>query len=395
MAARAGGDEMAATVAVGRVQYWPAMDGMRAVAILAVLLCHVGLLPGGIFGVDVFFVLSGFLITSILLDESRSRARISIRRFYERRALRLLPGVVVSVAVAALVGQAVLTAQQRGLLGHDVVWITAYAQNFHETFGLANPMLDQYWSLSMEEQFYVLWSLILVALLALRLDRKRIAEALLALSVLSTAWGSLLEHWGESASRLSTMIDTRAEGLVVGCALAVLFIGRPVRINARRERALSYLAFLSGLVLLILFRFSSRNINRLTAFSVHGGFLIIAAATGVIVWNIVVGGQGSFVSKILRHPILVWIGKLSYSLYLVHKIFYTAFLTLGLPRVEWILLSISTSLAAAAMLHYGVELPFLKLKRRFSSSGAGLRGAAEPAVPLVVAGLGASEGEPR
>src|SRR5262245_41272123 len=158
----------------GRLAYQPALDGLRGVAVLAVLLFHAGHLRGGFLGVDLFFTLSGFLITTLLLAEHSARGRISLRNFWSRRARRLLPALYLvlgaTVAYAALFARPDSLQQIRG----DAFAALAYVANWHliatggsywSQYAAPSP-LEHLWSLAVEEQFYIVWPLLVVGILA-------------------------------------------------------------------------------------------------------------------------------------------------------------------------------------------------------------------------------------
>ena len=225
---------------VERLGYRPAFDGLRAVAVVPVLLFHasVSWARGGFLGVDVFFVLSGFLITRLLLEERELTGRIALLRFYLRRILRLFPALV-AVSVASLIyatiwldhGQAVRAA-------HDLFAAATYRMNWVEALHAQPPfgLLDHTWSLSIEEQFYVLWPLGL--LLAYRLGRGRgVLVAAVGGAVLSAGLRALLWHSGQPVHRVYYGLDTHADGLLLGCALAAVTLYRPGSARAAMRSA--------------------------------------------------------------------------------------------------------------------------------------------------------------
>ena len=170
-----------------RGSYAPSLDGMRAVAILAVVAYHLGHMPTGLFGVDVFFVISGYLITGLLADEQRRRGTISLARFYGRRALRLLPVLVVVVTGCLIIGSAVLPERQVHELWWSTLFVATYTANFRAINYLDMPLLAHTWSLAVEEQFYVVWPLPF-SRLATRVAPRRLAGWLIALAVASALW---------------------------------------------------------------------------------------------------------------------------------------------------------------------------------------------------------------
>ena len=204
-----------------RLGYRPALDGLRALAIISVVAYHAypDAVPGGYIGVEIFFVLSGFLITRLLLDERAATGTISLRGFYARRARRLLPAVAVlasAYAVAAIV------------VGVPRAWMSLasvglYFSNWVNAGGtpLASG-LTHMWSLAIEEQFYLLWPVLLVGLL--RMPKHRVAAILITATVFGFAWRELLWRSGETANRVYYGSDTRCSGLLLGCAVAWLTV---------------------------------------------------------------------------------------------------------------------------------------------------------------------------
>jgi len=270
----------------------PALDGLRGVAILAVVLCHTYNLQGGFYGVDLFFVLSGFLITSLLLEEREKSGRVSLRAFYIRRVRRLGPAaVVVALLMLPLMGWKL------------TVEAALYASNFVRAFAHPDPLvskpLDHFWSLAAEEQFYLLWPPILVVLLA-RGRGRRIGYALLGLFALLVVYRGALAAGGASSHRLYFAPDTHADGLVLGCALA--FLRRPV------NTVLAAVAAAVAAVLIVLGQVSRPwEVFGQPAFELSAAVLVLAAVTP---------GPPA---RLLSFRPLVWLGLISYSLYLWHR----------------------------------------------------------------------------
>jgi peptidoglycan/LPS O-acetylase OafA/YrhL len=218
----------------GAFAYRPALDGMRALAVIAVLLFHAGVpgISGGFLGVDAFFVLSGFLITSLLLAEHRSRGRIDLRRFWLRRARRLLPALLTVLLATVIAGRFLLDADALGLLRTDAYAALAYVANWRMIFrgtgyvaATAAPSpLQHTWSLGIEEQFYVLWPLLVAGLtlwLAARRARVLLVVACCAGAGLSAVLCARLYH-PDDIGRAYYGTDTRAQALLIGAALAAV-----------------------------------------------------------------------------------------------------------------------------------------------------------------------------
>ena len=300
----------------------PALDGLRAIAVIAVLLYHGGVdwMPGGFLGVDLFFCLSGYLITSLLLAELRGTGRIDLKAFWLRRARRLLPAaflvIAVSVAAAAILVPGDL-AQTRG----DAVASFFYVDNWHQLLvgqsyfaAFERPsLLRHMWSLSIEEQFYVLWPLALGFGLA-RLGTRRTALAALGAALLSAALMALLFTSGSDPSRVYYGTDTHAVGLLLGATLAFVWpLGRFQ--PPRRPSALAVLDVTAGvaLVALIVAMVTWHDYDAL----VYRGGIALFSLTAVVLIAAVVHPAGRAAHLLGARP-LRWIGARSYGIYLWH-----------------------------------------------------------------------------
>ncbi|MCZ0211417.1 acyltransferase, partial [Streptomyces sp. UMAF16] len=157
------------------------LDGLRGVAVLMVLVYHLGLAPGGFLGVDVFFVLSGFLITSMLVEEWQRRDSISLRRFYARRALRLLPAFLVLLVICLVEAIAIAPTEEKPARLKAIGVAACYLSNYPPLLPATDmSLLGHTWSLSLEEQFYLLWPLCLFFMLRTRLSRGRLVAIVCA-----------------------------------------------------------------------------------------------------------------------------------------------------------------------------------------------------------------------
>ncbi len=301
----------------GRV---PGLDGVRALAVLAVIAFHVGMrmTPGGFLGVDIFFVLSGYLITDLLAAQHARRGRLDLRGFWVRRARRLLPALsVLLVAVTAAV--AVIEPDQLPALRPALAAAASYSSNWYQalhhisyfaSFG-PPPPLQHLWSLAIEEQFYLAWPLVL--LLVLTRLRGRRARALTAwLGALASAAMALRYLPGGDPSRVYYGTDTHATGLLVGAALALTWPMATLT-SAPREfaRRLDYLG-VAGLVVLAsaVGHFSGADpavypLGLAVAALAAAGLTAAAAAPGTV-------------NSLLSLPPLRWLGIRSYGIYLWH-----------------------------------------------------------------------------
>ena len=310
----------------------PGLDGLRGIAVLAVIIYHadVSLLVGGFLGVDVFFVLSGFLITSLLLDELIQTNTVDRARFYMRRIRRLMPALFLVLFFSVLVsGLFVLDAAYH--VRRDLPWAITFVLNwsylFFEQSYFVNisrpPLLQHLWSLSVEEQFYVIWPILLVALYKVKIGnlapRVKIFFVPAALAIASTAWMIHLSVTNgfpipNDPSRVYFGTDTHAMGLLVGCAAAALW--RHEKLNARltpdRAAALNVIGLVSLAGLAYFFVF----VSELNEFLYRGGFLVLSLLTASLV--LVAAHPGLKFGAILGNPVLKWFGDRSYGIYLWH-----------------------------------------------------------------------------
>ncbi len=212
-----------------RLSYLPGLDGLRALAVGAVLLYHAGMpwMPGGFLGVELFFVLSGYLITSLLLGEWVAEGRIDLGAFWLRRARRLLPALFLLLAVTLVFAIFFMPDEVAGLRG-DTLAASTYVTNWYLAFNqqsyfelVGRPSLLQHlWSLAVEEQFYLLWPLLFIGGMRLLRTRQSMRIATLAGAVASTLLMLALYNPDADPSRIYYGTDTRAAGLLIGCTLA-------------------------------------------------------------------------------------------------------------------------------------------------------------------------------
>ncbi|MDG6105785.1 acyltransferase family protein [Dactylosporangium aurantiacum] len=340
------------------LRHLPPLDGLRAVALTGVLLVH-GMpawLPGGFLGVDLFFVLSGFLITSLLLREAELTGRIPLRGFWARRMRRLLPALVVLVCAVVAAGPYLLPEQEPGALRSDAVAALTYWANwrmiarggdyFTET-AAASP-LQHTWSLAIEEQFYLLWPLLI--LLAVRTRRpRRLIGAVCAAGFAASAVAAAVLYDPLHPGRAYFGSDTRAAALLAGCALAAALPVAARHPVARRAAALAGAAVLGTLA-----AFAGGGDARLF----RGGFALAAVAAAAVLAELA-AAPATPVARLLGAAPLAWLGRISYGGYLWH---WPLFAVLdagrtGLAGPRLLALRLAVTVAVAAASFHLVEQP--------------------------------------
>jgi peptidoglycan/LPS O-acetylase OafA/YrhL/lysophospholipase L1-like esterase len=285
---------------------------------------------GGFLGVDVFFVLSGFLITNLLLEELARTNTIDRANFYLRRIRRLLPALFL-VLIASVLVSGLFVADAAYQVRRDLPWAITFALNwsylFFEQSYFVNisrpPLLQHLWSLSIEEQFYVIWPLLIIGLYKLPLrrvtPRQKVFVLSLVLALASTAWMMYLSISNgfpipNDPSRVYFGTDTHAMGLLIGCATAALWRSEKLslRLTPDRATAMNGIGFLSlaGIAYFFLF------VGELNEFLYRGGFLVLSILTAVLI--VIAAHPGLKFGARLGNPVLKWFGDRSYGIYLWH-----------------------------------------------------------------------------
>ncbi|WP_010291049.1 acyltransferase family protein [Kurthia massiliensis] len=304
-------------------RYISGLDGLRAISVLAVILYHLHFpwIYGGYLGVTVFFVLSGYLITDLLINEYQKTGTIDFKSFWIRRLRRLIPALFVMlilVTVWITLFQRDYLAGLRGEIGAAFVYISNwyYVWQDHSYFTKFAPPspLQHMWSLAVEEQFYIVWPIIMLLALKFTKSSGKLALLVMLLSVVSAELMAFLYTPTEDPSRVYYGTDTRAFSLLIGAALAIVWPSRRLKPNVTEQmrRALNItgaVAFAGMLLFIIFLREDSQ-------FLYYGGMYLASAIVAVLIAVIV--HPASIVGDILSWRPLLWVGVRSYGIYIWH-----------------------------------------------------------------------------
>jgi peptidoglycan/LPS O-acetylase OafA/YrhL len=357
--------------------YIPALDGVRAIAVTAVLLYHLsyGHLSGAFLGVDVFFVLSGFLISRLLIDEYDRTRDIGFRRFYLRRVFRLYPALVAAVLLSGLLWPLITPPRlgEEGWLRTVPPILLYYANAVPGHLGNMEPT----WSLAVEEQFYIVWPIVLWLLL--RNGRTWILVAFPIVVGVASALHRISAIQSHPLPDVYVSTLARLDPLMVGALIAILFARTSYRSSPRTQTI--------GVAVGLLACAAAFLLGSITNPSTYRLFSAMALAAGVLVAAVVQPRPRNVIDTILGSAPLTWVGKRSYGIYLYHMPVAMAVASFRhSSRPKDILLMMAAQLvlifAISALSYRFVEQPFLRLNARLrrshseGSAGSEVRGAA-------------------
>ncbi|MDZ4187675.1 MAG: acyltransferase [Hydrogenophaga sp.] len=358
------------------MRYWASLDGLRGLAVAAVMLFHaqVSQVKGGFLGVDIFFVLSGFLISSQLLRELSRTGRVRWGSFFMRRLVRLQPALALLLLVYALGWVAGLVPGPGTVVARDVATVLLAMAHWARAFDWYPPdYLGHAWSLGIEEQFYLLWALLLASLGAQVARPGRVFLLAVVCALASMLWMLWLQTAGAGPVRLYNGLDTRAMALLCGCALAGgLHTCQPQLLDAAAFQPFTpkaqHVASFAGLGALGLLLWAMVNADWRAATMFPWGYMAAALLSALLVWSVVVAPTGRLPCLLAWRP-FVFLGKISYGLYLWHyplfRVAEAQAPKVGLTFANAMVLAACLSLLAAWASLVWVERP---LRQRLSKS---------------------------
>lgn len=356
-------------------RYLPSIDSLRALAVLAVIIYHVDVnyLPGGFLGVDLFFVLSGYLISSLIIKEYRKTGSINLYNFYLRRARRLLPAVyfmiTVGIILMVMFNEVLLKKSHLdaifGYIYSSNWWYIFHKLDYFDSFGSQSPF-KHLWSLAIEEQFYMIFPLLFLLINSKKKGKDgtyKLSKSFLYI-VLGLIFVSLITHILlfdiNNISRIYFGTDTRAFSLLVGVVGAILYPMDKLntKITPQENIVYSVISLISIATLITIMIYTSEY----NTWLYRGGFLLVAILGIIII--ISSGKQHTVMAKLLSFKPVVFIGKISYSLYLWHfpiLVLTTPVSEIGNPNIFYVILRVILTFIVAIISYVFVETPIRKL----------------------------------
>ncbi|HHU6751351.1 TPA: acyltransferase family protein [Staphylococcus pseudintermedius] len=303
-------------------RYMPGLDGIRAVAVIAIIIYHLNpqWLPGGFLGVDTFFVISGYLITSLLLTEYHNTGKIELTSFWLRRVKRLIPAVFFLVMGVLVLTLIFMPAEIQKVRADSIAaifyvsnwWYIMQNVDYFEQFAV--QPLKHLWSLAIEEQFYLVFPIVLLSLLSFIRRLKPMRIIFLILLVISMITMMVLYVPNENVARVYFGTDTRLQTLLMGVLLALVW--PPFQLKAKVNRQMRTIIDTAGVVGLAILFICFKFVSETNSFLYYGGFFLISAVTLLVIASSV--HPSGYFAKFLGNKVFTFIGSRSYSLYLWH-----------------------------------------------------------------------------
>ncbi|MBC2313741.1 acetyltransferase [Listeria welshimeri] len=349
-------------------KYVPSIDGLRALAVIAVIAYHLNFswAKGGFIGVDIFFVLSGYLITNILLTQWEKNQTLQLKQFWLRRFRRLIPAAYVMIVVVVIFSVLFHSEILKNLRGDAIAsffyvsnwWFIFHNVSYFDSFGMPSP-LKNLWSLAIEEQFYLIWPVFLLVFLRWVKNPKLLLKIVIGLGLLSAIWMTILYVPGTDPSRVYYGTDTRLFDLLSGCALAFVwpFNRLSPNIPKRSKAALN----IAGTISILFFFLITALVSEYQPFLYRGGLLFVAIMGAVMIATI--AHPASYLSKIFSFKPLRWIGTRSYGIYLWHYpiiTLTTPVLEIGQPSIWRSILQVAATFIIAELSFRYIETPIRK-----------------------------------
>ncbi len=349
-----------------RLPYEPALDGLRGLAVLSVMVFHAvpAALSGGFLGVDVFFVLSGYLITSLLLVEYAANKRIDFLHFFARRWRRLAPALLAMLTLYGLANWLFVLNATLDNQGTDILLTLLYLTNWARALALKESVdLGHTWSLAVEWQFYMVWPFLFCLLMRLLPQKIMLLGSVVSMALLSLGVRLYWMHHGASVERLYNGLDTRVETLMWGAALAVwMSMRKPAVIGEMRgiSKIAGSAAWAWLIVLAILALFAT---TQWTSPKYYQAGITLMAGLSALLMVYLIRPEKTALKHLLLHPWLVWLGAVSYGLYLWHFPIYKMLLSFDLTGWRLLTSGILITLSVAALSYYYLERPLLDSKK--------------------------------
>ncbi|MCU0598042.1 MAG: acyltransferase [Desulfobacterales bacterium] len=348
--------------------YMPALDGMRGIAILLVMLFHANeqFFKGCFIGVDIFFVLSGFLITVLLMKEYDNRKSISFKNFYLRRVLRIAPALFFLLIIYC--GMSIVFLGKQKAISNliDASIVISFMANWSRAFGIHPPdFLGHTWSLSIEEQFYILWPITLSVLLNNINSKKVIAVFVFLIALSSWALRIYLVYQGAPIKRIYNGLDTRADALLIGCVLGIM-LSSDVFSDTVEKKLSKFLFFITPSAI-VFFVFVSVCMDWKNKQMYYWIYFIIEMCASFLILDLFVNKK-SMIRSILSMKWLVWIGSISYGLYLWHYPIFRLMKSLDFEFTAIFTIGTILAFMFSIFSFYTIEKPFLRLKKKLRHS---------------------------